>query len=382
MKQEQIWGSLDDIWRERKPVSWQRRWLIRVLAVVSLLLLLGSGYKETGFSLRTSTLISEAVKECRDVRGALSEHSCAPAVWRACHVGFSADFGSSQSVEVADSNEYNWLCDAAQLAELAELAFVLASKYADRYYTKYENKEYSQLPPLLHEFFWLQDTIDIRGFYLGYALITWLPYEDPWFPSNTFMYIDQFENIFVSSNITQNTLSPLRTAIRRLVFSYDPESLSRYGLESSRYEKQYSLPKIYKTPKIELEHIGSLTAPETELLCYRARNSLREQLPSAETDADHCLVAAESCDEATTEGQYCQGAAYQAQIERLWQQLPAICAAAEDITTTRGADDSCRKAARRICALPYKTRNPDKGDPLSAGFIRSKACSLSRLTGY
>lgn len=382
MKQEQIWGSLDDIWKERKPVSRQRKWLIRVLAVVSLLLLLGGGYKETGFSLRTSTLISEAIKECRDVGGALSEHSCAPAVWKACHVGFSADFGSSQSVEVADSNEYNWLCEAAELAELAELAFVLASKYADRYYTKYENKEYSQLSPPLHEFFWLQDIIDIRRFYLRYALITWLPYEDPWFPSNTFMYIDSFENIFVSSSITQNTLWPLSTAIRRLAFSYDPESLSRYGPESSRYEKQYSLPKIYKTPKIELEHVGSLTAPETELLCYGARNSLREQLPSAEADTDRCLVAAESCDETTTEGQHCRGAAYQARIERLWQQLPAVCAAADDITTTKGADDSCRKAARRICALPSKTRNPNKGDPLSAGSIRSKACRLSRLTGY
>lgn len=374
MKQEQIWGSLDDIWKERKPVSRQRRWLVRVLAVVSLLLLLGGGYKETGFSLRTSTLISEAVKECRDVGGALSEHSCAPAVWRACHVGFSADFGSSQSVEIAESGEYNWLCEAAELAEEAELAFVLASKYADRYYTKYENKDYYQDPVPDHEFFWLQNSSDVTAFFLKYALTIWLPYEDPWFPPNTSSVIDFYEDIFVTSNSAINTLKPLSVAIRRLVFEYQTES--------PRPEKQYPLPTIPKTPNTELENSKSLTVPETELLCYAARNSLRERLPNAEADTDRCLVAAEACFESTTEGQDCRDAAYQAQIERLWQQLPAVCAAADDITTTRGADDSCRRAARHICALPYQTRYPSKGDPLSAGGIRSHTCSLSRITDY
>ena len=91
MRHEDVWGSLDQRWRGREPaVGWRRlkRPLLRVGAVLLLLLLLGAGYVETGFSLRTSTLIAEAVGECRDRGNALSEHGCAPAVWEACHAEY------------------------------------------------------------------------------------------------------------------------------------------------------------------------------------------------------------------------------------------------------------------------------------------------------
>lgn len=392
MRHEDVWGSLDERWRGREPaVGWRRlkRPLLRVGAVVVLLLLLGAGYVETGFSLRTSTLIAEAVRECRDRGNALSEHDCAPAVWEACHAEYpDAELGFSNGLDDQEFFTEPYLCETAQLAELAELAFVLASKYGTRYYQ-------SQSPA--QEFYWMQSIMDMRDFYISEPLTKRHAGEDFYFPPNRRFYTGFFglgrgtylpettlekikpqllnpnnhlRKFPVYTDAHWNYLEPLRYAVRSLDWSYEPQS-------TRRVSENIRLPTLEETDSTQITSSRSVEFSDTEQLCYSARNSLREHRTEAISALDQCQQAAESCQSSSAQqAQYCLGAAYTAQLEHLWQQLPAVCAEADDITTT-GTDDTCRRAARYICQLPHTSPRPGMGEPFTTGFILMISCSLA-----
>lgn len=382
MKHEDVWGSLDERWKGKEPaVGWRRlkRPLLRAGAVVLLLLLLGAGYVETGFSLRTSTLIDEAVRECRDRENALSEHNCAPAVWEACHAEYHGFLTET------------FLCEAAQLAELAELAFVLASKYGTRYYQ-------SQSPA--QEFYWMQSIMDVRDFYFYEKLTKRWGGWDPYFPPNRRFYIRFFDlsrrtylpettmekikpqllnpnnhlrKFYIYTASRRDYLKPLRGAVMSLDWRNEPES-------TRKTSENLELPTLKETNTTQTTSRRSMEFSETEQLCYSARNSLREHRMDAISALDRCLIATQDCQLSNTQqAQYCLGAAYTARLEHHWQQLPAICAGADDITTT-GTDDTCRQAARHICQLPHNSPRPGIGEPFTTGFILMISCSLAIYT--
>ena len=392
MKHEDVWGSLDERWRGKEPaVGWRRlkRPLLRVGAVVLLLLLLGEGYVETGFSLRISTLIDEAVRECRDRENALSEHNCAPAVWEACHAEYpSAELGVSNGLDNQEFFTETYLCEAAQLAELAELASVLAAKYGTRYYQ-------SQSPA--QEFYWMQSIMDVRDFYFSERLTKRHAGEDPLFPPNRRFYTRFFDlsrrtylpettlekikpqllnsnnhlrKFHILTDARRNYLKPLRGAVMSLDWRNEPES-------TRKTSENLKLPTLKETYTKQTILRRSMEFSDIEQLCYFARNSLREHYTDAIPALDQCQLAAQDCQLNNTQhAEYCLGAAYTARLEHLWQQLPAVCAEADDITTTR-TDDTCRRAARYICELPHNSPRPGIGEPFTTGFILMISCSLA-----
>ena len=377
MKQEDIWGSLDDRWKGASRGRWRKskKALVRTLAVVLLLQLLGAGYVETGFSERTSTLIDEAVRDCRDMATSLSEQNCAPLLWRACHAEYPS-FRIEPENAVSPSWAANRLCEIAKIAEVAELVFVLASKYGDSYFLE-EHSLYDPPEPPYHEFYCLQHAIDRMLFWFFPRNPT--VHEDI-YPSPPYapFCLGSVQNFFgVQRDLTSpesRTLERLTHIVFPLFDNYEP------ARTRPRSEERLSLPTMPTTDISITVPVPAWTPEQTELACYAARNSLREKLPEAQMDADQCLMsAAQTCQDATDIAkQHCASAANEVKIEQLWQRLPVTCAQADDISDD-SFDDSCRQAANRICATPYTEPNPHIfRSPRSLYLIREFSCSLSQ----
>lgn len=376
MRQEDVWGSLDDWWKGASEKRWRKskKVLVRTLAVALLLQLLGAGYVETGFSERTSALIDEAVRDCRDLETSLSEQSCAPSLWRACHAEYPS-FRIEPENTVSISWAANRLCEIAKIAEMAELAFVLASKYGDSYFLE-EHSLYDPPEPPYHEFYCLQHAIDRMLFWFFPRN---LAVDEDIYPSPPYVpfCLGSVQNFFgVQLYLTSPESRTLERLTRNVFPLFDNYEPAQTRPES---EEQLSLPTMPATDTSITVPVPDWTPEQTELACYAARNYLREKLPEAQMDTDRCLMSvAQTCqDTADIAKQYCASAANEVKIEQLWQQLPATCARADDISDD-SFDDSCRQAANRICATPYTEPNPDIRSPRSLYLIREFSCSLSQ----
>ena len=389
MRHEDVWGSLDERWKGREPAGWWlKRWrrfrrpLLRVGAVVLLLSLLGSGYVETGFSLRTSTLIDEAAEQCRDRENSLSRHGCAPAIWRICHLEYPNSVSGSVGSATIKGGVAR-LCGIAQFAEVAELAFVLASKYNDRYYFEYWGEIYDFPKSTPQEFYCFHNII--------YKQIFWFwPQEfeenaDYLFPPNVdycrVLSIDTGDTTVDDSLFSNSAKGTLLNLWRHVVSQQLINYSSAWPTSRRKIDEGLLLPEMPSTKITTTELIPNWSAEEAELACYAARNALREKQPEAQIATDRCLAAAEqTCQNTIGNTKPHCTAAYLTQIERLWQQLPFICAQAEDISE-ENPNDSCRKAARRICQTPNTIQNP-MTEYSSLKFILEITCNLTRPVGY
>lgn len=389
MKHEDVWGSQDERWKGKEPAGWWlKRWrrfrrpLLRVGAMVLLLQLLGAGYLETGFSLRTSTLIDEAAEQCRDRENSLSRQGCAPAIWRICHLEYpNSVSGSVGSVTVRGA--VSRLCGIAQFAEVAELAFVLASKYDERYYFEYWGDIYDPPKSPPQEFYCFHN--------ITYKRIFWFwpqKFEedsDYFFPPNVgsclVPSIDTRDTTVYTSSFSGSARRTLLKLWRPVVSQQLIDYSSAWPTDRRRTDENLLLPEMPSTKRTDTELISDWGPEETELSCYAARNALREKRPEAQIATDRCLSAAEQTCQNTTDStkRHCT-AAYLTQIERLWQQLPSVCAHAEDISEEH-PDDSCRKAARRICQTPNTAHSPIT-EYSSLKFILEITCNLARPVGY
>lgn len=384
MRQEDVWGSLDERWKGREPAAVWRRFrkpLLRVGAVLLLLLLLGAGYVETGFALRTSTLIDEAVKECRDRGNALSEQNCAPAIWKVCHLEYANSVSGSVGNETV-SGAVDRLCRIALFSEVAELAFVLALKYGDRYFLEERSEIYypPKSPP--QEFYCFHSIIYKREFWfrpsgIGENADTYLVPPE----------VDSCRGPSISTGAVavDNSLfsGSAKRTLKRLsgvVFSQLLDYSSARPAPGRMTDENLVLPEMQIAEGAAKEPIPDWGSEEMERACYAARNALREKLPEAQMAADRCLMAAEQMCKGTAASteEHCS-AAYQVQIERLWQQLPSVCAQAIDISKEQ-PNDSCREAALRICQSPNITSDPLEYNALA--IILDITCQITRPVGY
>lgn len=384
MRQEDVWGSLDERWKGREPATVRRRFrrpLLRVGAVLLLLLLLGAGYVETGFALRTSTLIDEAVKECRDRGNALSEQNCAPVIWKACHLEYANSVSGPVGNETV-SGAVDRLCRIALFSEVAELAFVLALKYGDRYFLEERSEIYypPKSPP--QEFYCFHSIIHKREFWfrpsgIGENADTYLVPPE----------VDSCRGPSISTGAVavDNSLfsGSAKRTLKRLsgvVFSQLIDYSSARPAQGRTTDENLVLPEMQIAEGSAKEAIPDWDSEEVERACYAARNALREKLSEAQMAADRCLMAAEQMCKGTAASteEHCS-AAYQVQIERLWQQLPSVCAQAIDISEEQ-PNDSCREAARRICQSPNITSDPLEYNALA--IILDITCQITRPVGY
>ena len=118
------------------PVKRSSRYFGRCVALVVLVLLFGVGSEVVRLSPSVVATAGEAGMECDAAVHEPLESGCSAAVWRACEkaLEYWLDARSDSWLSWRQDDIYRFmpqwlLCRAAHMAELAELAAVLADKY-------------------------------------------------------------------------------------------------------------------------------------------------------------------------------------------------------------------------------------------------------------
>lgn len=180
-----------------------------------------------------------------------------------------------------------------------------------------------------------------------------------------------------SSNYPEyEAISP--ETVRKLGFLEDAirDFFHRYRALGRFTEVWGSVPEVgvnpWSAPAVGFQD----TEAATEQLCRQARKAVRERDLRSKEEIDSCLSEAVSCGHSTNRIT-CSPEAGAAEFELMWQALPAVCFAADDIAE-QYSSDSCRLAALTIC--DYK--NISSADPWLGQLIsmRDFACATAADT--
>lgn len=307
--------------------------------------------------------------------------SCGPAVWKVCHTrqhetktpkieaaanvlhGITRLSGSMTSTAIQEvdadediANSARFLCDAAVIAEVSELAFALAYRYGNEYY-QFQFGWHDRYPALIYPFYLFHESVGYwRSHLKGMVSCSGCGQNDILSPIDTISFPwlvtkrhHRFNYSFREmSTATLSELVPLHDAIREL--------LSRYGYNSSGS----SLPPLPVPPALSAtQPTGpSVTPSEVPQVCEDAVAAARLDASGWETDIQLCQMSAEMCDKDPSTDvllrERCSSAALAADFERLWQQLPSICIAAGRTTLASPEDDPCQEAAEELCYHPHR----------------------------
>ena len=144
MKQEQIWGSVEEWGIEQPGRRMWGRYLRRGIGVLCLFLLLGGLYSTAEFPLVISQSFATAEDACTNVKPDIEQPSCSESLWDVCGVlwQFDAYEGTEDIYPYPD-----FYCRAAKVIEAWEL-----SKRS-----QFENKNPFIPPTVFFECFALRD---------------------------------------------------------------------------------------------------------------------------------------------------------------------------------------------------------------------------------
>ena len=303
-------------------------------------------------SFEVVSQLDEAVGACRADKG-FEGSSCAVEVWKSCHLAKQALEESGQSLANGKRNAAGFICDAAVVADAGELAKVLAFRYGEEYYRQnlFYIPKFSGNP-----FNMFHDLVDLE-FLILHASSAGYPKDADLFDS---YYIgvrlgSSSRNYPKYRAISPETVDKLRLLEDAIWDFFRPyRTLKRF---TQATQSLGSVPEVGANPWLEPDAEFLDTESGAERLCRQARQAARESHLRWQQDVDSCLSEAVSCQNRhSTHRALCSLEAGAAEFERMWQELPDICAAADDITEEYSSD-SCRTAALAVCDYRHISPN-------------------------
>lgn len=428
MRRNQDLSTLQKKWLLEEPAERGKRYYWRGLGVVCLVLLFGVSEILPNLPAKASVLASEAIETCGEAVDVSLESRCSELVWATCEetrvLWQRTSTQNGNWDEWSEENKtrffmHDFFCRVAHMAELIELAAVLADKYGEKFWKEiYTKEEY------VYNNFWR-----FRVF-ISYTPWAVLDYPRASQLTDTAGELASFSNsagntasgIYDNNNCgakwldrvlcrplnevsmssgAEDIINDLLEIISHNVEFYDfgtgrtgPASGWDFEFENEdrlrRIEAIYGKGTIFYWPRGLFD--GSSQVQETlkrtpwvvsgadseeVLLCQWALVAARVGQVGWQSDIDRCKSDAASCDgDLAGIRQYCESLAVLAGMERMWQLLPGVCAAAEYLGTV---DDECRRAALEICGVDVGEREGlDRFLKRRFYDIHNSACALAR----
>lgn len=388
MKAEDVWGDWDNRWGAGMPMKRWKRYFWRGVAVVCLVLLFGIGSELPKLPYNVVALADETAKACDAAVGEPSD--CSTAAWKACEEATEYWFATRSDSwrswnrdDVARFLPQSFLCRAAHMAELAELGAVLADKYGNEFWEViYEG---------------LQGVPVEDNFWSFRVLMTYTPWVDfdlyP-YPRESGSrvrkprWLDAVEHGTVPQ-ATLRTLNAVLASIADFTKKYDswPSDLQNGDIATQqetteRVSDLYGPPFLFQNLSFMwIERWGTpweIQGVDTQetALCKQALVSARTNQPGWKTEINDCTASVSACDSYLPQVRnYCRAIGILAETERMWQQLPGVCA---DTELTDTPNDTCRRAALEICRHGTEARSVLDWFPRTRfREIRHSACALA-----
>lgn len=284
--------------------------------------------------------MEEASETCRDARES-GESSCAAEVWRSCHLASQTMDNFKGSPSLGGVRAMMYLCDLAVIADAGELASALATRYGDSYGKIEEYVNYVALPKDA-PFILFHDLVNLEFYFLS------------------------------SDRTSQKTREKQNKLKRNVAYFF---GTFRNGGSSASNSSEIVTPSHGRNPWRELSAETSEIPARVMLLCDESRMAIREYIFNYQSKLDSCLQAAEICEHASEAYSLaCSLEAGAAEFERMWQQLPEVCASAGALDDSV-EEDACQEAALILC--DYKLVSP--GDEWVGQLIsmRDFACAAA-----
>lgn len=315
--------------------------------------------------------IDKAKEVCSLGVDASDGSACSDEVWKTCHISraFSEEQNELRTNKYFEASMY--ICDLAVLADAGELASVLGRRYGQDF-------ERTGLYPPLDAInsrggFLVANTILNRSFILFHDLVNFefmILHETYPSPNDPFLqnliaqnrseladsytwpplYRENREKYSIYTNFSLETKKILRSLTNSVAYFFD------------KFRGTGSLPATGVNPKVGENPWGQNAAeiselPDiVELICGKARVAIREASSELRKDLNNCLLADEFCSHAWPALKLeCSLVAGTAEFENMWQRLPDICSAANEIT--EAGHDECRDAALAVC--DYQLVSPE-----------------------
>ena len=303
-------------------------------------------------SFEVVSQLDDAVGACRADRG-FEGLSCAVEVWKSCHLAKQALEESGENLADGKRNAAGFLCDAAVVADAGELASVLAFRYGEEYYRQnlFYIPKFSGNP-----FNMFHDLVDLEFRILDASSAGYPKDAEKADSYNVGVRLGgssrNYPKYRAISAETVDKLRLLEDAIRDFFRPY--RTLKRFTRAT---ESLGSVPEVGANPWLVPDAEFLKADPGAERLCRQARQAARENHLRWQQDIDSCLSEAASCQNRHSANRApCSPEAGAAEFERMWQELPAVCAAADDITEEYSSD-ACRSAALAVCDYRHISPN-------------------------
>ena len=389
MKAEDVWGDWDSRWGIGIPRKRWKRLFWRCAAILCLVLLFGISSELPKAPSDVVFFANEAAGSCdAAVEGA---SNCSTAIWVACEEALeywldtrSNDWQSWHRHDVARFLPQSFLCRSAHMAELAELGAVLADKYGNKFW---EVKQKG-----------LQGVPVLDNFWSFRVLMTYTPW----------VYFDLYPSSWESahnlrnprwlsvvsggpmSRATLKTLNSVLGSVADFTEIYDswPDDLPDRNDPKRSQEIETRTSGLYWPPylfmNLDFEWIRRIEIPweipdvdiEEITLCKQALVSARINQSAWESRINDCVTSVTVCDSYLPQVRnYCRAMGIVAETERMWQQLPDVCA---NTQLTDTPNDTCRQTALEICRHGTDARNALDWFPrIRFKEIKASACALA-----
>lgn len=416
MRRDQDLSTLQKKWLLEDPVERGKRYYWRGLGVVCLVLLLGGSDPLPELPSNVIDLADEASEACDVASEAPLESRCSDSMWTVCEearmfwqniLPRNDDVEKWSREEIARFLPHSYLCRLAFAAELAEMSAALSDKYGKKIWEVVpeidwcENENLNCYPSyypayVYEEGFWRRLTPyevypskDFWRFrvYMSFAVWDYVRggkiYAMCGITEQCFEANFRYTGNTPISFSTKAALNPLFGDISRFIMAYDIWPTIGTARRDRAISDQFwpeGLDRDFRSSYRSVEQapwVVSRADSEEVLLCQRALVAARVGQVGWEGDIDRCKSDATSCDgDLASIRQYCESLAVLAEMERMWQLLPGVCAATQDLGTV---DDECRRAALEICAVDVEEREGlDRYLKRRFYDIHNSACAIAR----
>ena len=407
-------SSLQRRWLLEDPVERGKRYYWRGLGVVCLVLLLGGSDLLPELPSDVIELADEASEACDVALEAPLESRCSDSMWTVCEEARmfwqnipprSDDVEKWSREEMARFLPHSYLCRLAFAAELVEMSAALSDKYGEKiwkvvpgidwcgdlycypsYYPAYVYEEGFWRRIASHEAYPSKDFWRFRV-YMSFAVWDYVRdsgiYAMCGITGQCFEANFRYTGYNPISFSTKVVLNSLFEDIARFVMAYDIwPIIGTAGLDRVIPNQFWAggLDRDFRSSYRSIEQAPWFVSgadSEEVLLCQRALVAARVGQVGWEGDIDRCRSDAASCDgDLTSIRQYCESLAVLAEMERMWQLLPGVCAATQDLGTV---DDECRRVALKICGVDVEEREGlDRFLKRRFYDIHNSACAIAR----